>query len=222
MGLKTGKVENLPTVRRLPSYLYLLRPLRDAGSEYVSGTYLAQQLKLDPVQVRKDLEVTGIVGRPRLGFPVEALTQAIESFLGWHNTTEAFLVGVGSLGTALLGYQGFALHGLNIVAAFDRDRVKVGQELRGTLVLPMEKLPEMVHRLNVRIGIIAVPADQAQEVADQFVAARILGIWNFSHTVPRVPEGVILQNEDLSIGLAVLSKKLNAAFGEVQPIEAAG
>ncbi len=212
--MKSGKVVNLPTVRRLPSYLYLLRPLRDAGCEFVSGTALAQQLKLDPVQVRKDLEVTGIVGRPRVGFPVETLITTIEAYLGWHNTAEAFLVGVGSLGSALLGYEGFALHGLRIVAAFDRDPAKAGREVRGTLVLPMEKLPEMVQRLHVRIGIIAVPADQAQAVADTLVEARITGLWNFAHTVLQVPDGVIVQNEDLSVGLAVLSKRLAAAYDD--------
>jgi len=212
MNMKSGKVINLPTVRRLPSYLYQLRPLRDAKVEYVSGTYLAQQLKLDPVQVRKDLEVTGIVGRPRVGFPVNLLIKTIEEYLGWHNTTEAFLVGVGSLGTALLGYEGFPQHGLRIVAAFDHNAAKVGQEVHGTLVLPMEKLPDLAHRLHVRIGIIAVPADQAQTVAEQLIEARITGIWNFAHVQLQVPTGVIVQNEDLSVGLAVLSKRLTAEF----------
>jgi redox-sensing transcriptional repressor len=207
---KPAKVVNLPTVRRLPSYLYLLRPLRDAACAHVSGTYLAQQLKLDPVQVRKDLEVTGIVGRPRIGFPVEALIRAIEEYLGWHNTAEAFLVGVGSLGTALLGYEGFTLHGLRIIAAFDHDLSKTGREVHGTLVLPMTKLPDLAQRLHVRIGIIAVPAGAAQAVADQLVDARLTGIWNFAHTVLQVPPHVIVQNEDLSVGLAVLSKRLTA------------
>ena len=222
MNSGSAKVAKLPTIRRLPSYLYLLRPLREAGEEFVSGTYLAAQLKLDPVQVRKDLEVTGIVGRPRIGFRVDNLIDAIEEYLGWHNTTEAFLIGVGSLGTALLGYPGFEMHGVNIVAAFDRDPAKVNTEIRGKLVLPMEKLPEMVRRLRVRIAIMAVPAESAQAVVDELIAARIQGIWNFSHTALQVPPGIIVQNEDLSIGLAVLSKKMAMAEAGQQDAAIAG
>lgn len=208
------KLSKLPTIRRLPTYLRLLVALRDAGQESVSGTYLAEQLKLDPVQVRKDLTITGIVGKPRIGFAVDGLIIAIEEFLGWDNTTEAFLIGVGHLGTALLGYSGFARHGLNIVAAFDADPAKLYQEVYGKMVFPMEKLPNLAHRLQVHIGIITVPADAAQHVAELMVAAQITAIWNFTPVTLRVPAGIIMQNEDLSVGLAVLSKQVRDARAE--------
>ena len=202
------KVGKLPTIRRLPAYLHLLRALHEGGQERVSGTYFAEKLNLDPVQVRKDLSSTGIVGKPRIGFSVPGLIQAIEEYLGWHNTTEAILVGVGHLGTALLGYSGFARHGLRVVAAFDADPAKSGREIAGHPVFAMEKLPNLVRRLHVRICILTVPADQAQGIADILVDAGMTGIWNFTPTTLRVPHGVIVQNEDLACGLAVLSRRL--------------
>ena len=202
------KVNKLPTIRRLPAYLHLLRQLREAGQETVSGTVLAEQLNLDAVQVRKDLSSTGIVGKPRIGFSVPGLVTAIEEYLGWNNTTDAFLVGVGNLGSALLGYAGFHRHRLSVLAGFDNDPSKIGQEFYGKPVYPMEKLPNLARRMRVHICILTVPAEQAQAVADLLVAARITAIWNFSPVALNVPPGIIVQNEDLASGLAVLSRKL--------------
>lgn len=202
------KMGRLPTIRRLPAYLHLLRRLHVAGMVSVSGTYLAERLGLEPIQVRKDLTITGIVGRPRIGFAVPELITAIEAFLGWNNTTEAVLIGVGHLGTALLGYPEFARHGLDIVGAFDHDPAKIGTQVQGKPVFGMEKLANLVQRLHVRIGVLTVPAESAQEAANAMVAAGITAIWNFTQVTLELPPSVIVQNEDLSSGLAVLSKKL--------------
>lgn len=200
-----------PTLRRLPLYHRYLKALQEGVEEgaSVSCTQIAASLGLDPTQVRKDIEVTGIVGRPRVGYTVGELITAIENFLGWDNVREAFLVGAGNLGIALLGYRKFAECGLEIVAAFDGDGRKVGRVVHGKHVLPMEKLVDLMRRMHVRIGIITVPAEGAQAVADLLVEGGVRAIWNFAPVQLSVPEDVIVRNEDLYCSLAALSQRLS-------------
>ena len=113
------KIPKLPSVKRLPSYLHELKLLRDQQQQMVSTTHLAQKLGLEPIIVRKDLELASSPGSPGVGYSVQSLISGIENFLGWNDETPVFLVGVGNLGTALLGYRGFAEYRFNIVAAFD-------------------------------------------------------------------------------------------------------
>lgn len=199
-----------PTLRRLPSYLHRLRQLHESGREVVSSTHLGADLGLDPVQVRKDLEHTGLAGKPRVGHSVADLIDAIEGLLGWNNLNQAFLAGAGNLGAALIGYPRFKQSGLEIVAAFDLAPAKVGTEIHGRPVLGLDKLQTLALRMHVLVGIIAVPAEAAQSVADLMVESGILAIWNFAPVHLRVPEEVIVQNEDLYSGLASLSQKLAA------------
>src|ERR1035438_3042483 len=133
------QVAGVACVKRLPAYLQMLRVLQGEGQEYVSGTLLATTHSLEPVIVRKDLAVTGAVGMPRRGFQIADLISAIERFLGWNNQTKAVLVGVGHLGTALLGYQGFENLGLRIAGAFDRDPAKIGKWIQGRRVQPIDR-----------------------------------------------------------------------------------
>ena len=203
------RTAGLSCVKRLPAYLQLLRVLQAEGQEHVSGTVLAGVHHLEPVIVRKDLAVTGIVGTPRIGFRVDELIIAIERFLGWDNQTKAVLVGVGNLGSALLGYQGFADFGLQIVGAFDRDPRKVGQWVHGCRVQSTDKLVEYARRHKVVLGVLTVPAAMAQEAADLMVRAGIRGIWNFTPVKLQVPGDVVAQKEDLAEGLAVLSHRLH-------------
>ena len=116
-----------PTLRRLPSYLEVLKRFEMQNIENVSCPMIAAELGLDATQVRKDIAATGIEGRAKVGYRLPELVVAIERFLGWDNTTCAFLAGVGHLGTALLGYEGFKGYGLSIVAAFDADPAKIGR-----------------------------------------------------------------------------------------------
>ena len=111
------RVAKQPSVQRLPAYLRLIKELRDQGEDAISTTYLADLLDLQPIIVRKDLSVTGIVGRPRIGYDVGELIAAIEAYLGWDQIRDAVLVGVGHLGTALLGYHGLTDYRLRVVAA---------------------------------------------------------------------------------------------------------
>jgi len=202
------KTAGVPTLKRLPLYLRLLRKMKEAGVEYASGAVVAKELGLDPIVVRKDLAITGAVGRPRLGFPMDEIITAIEQFLGWSNTSDAFLVGVGNLGTALLGYQGFEQHGLRIVAAFDANPALIGQKVHGKVILDIAKLPALAKRMHVQIGIITATASVSQDIVDLMVQGGIRGIWNFTPTHLTVPENIILQREDLASSLAVLSHRL--------------
>lgn len=202
------KTAGVPTLKRLPLYLRMLKRMKENGEEYASGAVVAKELGLDPIVVRKDLAITGAVGRPRLGFQMDEIITAIEEFLGWSNTSDAFLVGVGNLGTALLGYQGFEQHGMRIVAAFDTNPKLIGKTINGKTILDMEKLPALAKRMHVQIGIITATASVAQGIADEMIKGGIRGIWNFTPTKLNVPEHVTLQREDLASSLAVLSHRL--------------
>jgi redox-sensing transcriptional repressor len=196
-------------VKRLPAYLQMLRVLQGEGREYVSGTVLASTHNLEPVIVRKDLAVTGITGTPRRGFRVGELIAAIERFLGWDHQAKAVLVGVGNLGTALLGYHGFEDYGLRIAGAFDCEPAKVGRWVQGRKVQPLSQLAAFCRRGGIMLGVLTVPAAAAQEAAEAMVRAGIRGIWNFTPAKLRLPEGVVTQKEDLAEGLAVLSHRLH-------------
>jgi redox-sensing transcriptional repressor len=187
-------------------------------AQVVSCADLARVLGLDPTLVRKDIEMTGIVGKPRVGYPLGDLARWIENFLGWNRPKEAVLVGAGSLGSALLGYGKFRSHGMEIVAAFDVDCEKIGQMIHGREVKPLFLLPDFVRNKRILLGLISTPADGAQSVADLMVTGGIQAIWNFTPAHIQVPERVILQNEDLYHSLASLSFKLENRMG-VPPFE---
>jgi len=201
-------VAPLPTIRRMPAYLRILRAVLATGAEVVSGTHIARKLQLEPIQVRKDFGFLGVTGKPRIGYEAKPLAAAIEALLGWDNTNAAFLVGAGRLGSALMGYEGFHRHGLEIVAAFDSDPSRVGEEINDVKILPMDKLMDLAQRMHVHIAVLTVPAPVAQEVTDMLVLGGIIGIWNFSPVTLTVPKNVVLQNEDLSRGLAELSVRV--------------
>lgn len=199
----------LPTIRRIPRYLNVLEYFSSRNHEYISATDISGKLGLKPIQVRKDMAYTGIVGKPKVGYKTEELIHAIRSFLGWDRSADAFLVGAGALGTALLGYKGFAERGLAIAAAFDSDPGKQGSIIHGIEVFPLSRMNELAREMKVDIGILTVPAEAAEESAKALIDAGITGIWNFSPAELEVPEGVIIQREDLSAGLAVLSVRMS-------------
>jgi redox-sensing transcriptional repressor len=198
-----------PTLRRLPIYYQYLKKIQSIKkSEYISCTQIGNELNILPIQVRKDLEITEASGKPKLGYGVKELLCTIEDFLGWNNSNDAYLVGAGNLGSALLGYLGFKEYGINIIAAFDSDETKAGTEIHGKKVFHVGKLPEMIRRMGIKIGILTVPAHCAQELTDLLVEAGIHAIWNFSPVKVMVPQGIIVQHENLASSLVVLSKKL--------------
>jgi redox-sensing transcriptional repressor len=201
---------SVPTLRRLPVYHDYLKRLLQGKTTSVSCTQIAEALNLVPIQVRKDLQVIELEGKPRVGFQITELMRAIEDFLGWNNTADAFLVGAGNLGSALLGYRGFAEFGLNIVAGFDVHPDKIGSEVRGKKILSIKKMPDLVRRMKIRIGILTAPAEEAQNLAQMMVDAGIQAIWNFAPVRIQVPPHIIVQHENLASSLAVRSSKLKA------------
>jgi redox-sensing transcriptional repressor len=196
------------TLRRLPAYYHFLRALRERGREVVSCSHIGAALRLDPTQVRKDLEATGVVGRPKVGYQVAPLIDAITTFLGWNNSKDALLVGVGNMGSALLGYEPMGQCGVNILAGFDTDPAKIGTTVHGKEVFALDKFTDLAGRMNVHLGIITVPAQAAQAVAQMMVDSGIRAIWNFAPTALQVPENVVVQDEDFYPGLAVLSSRM--------------
>ena len=194
-----------PSIRRLPSYLRLLRNMRVEGAQKISCTRIARELDLDSTQVRKDLALTGITGRPRIGYELSPLIDAIENFLGWQETTDAFLVGSGSLGRALIGYENFRNCGLNITAAFDVSEGKIGKEIFGRKIYHLNDMPALAKSLGVKVGVLTVPAQAAQDAANIMVASGIQGIWNFAPYKLDVPDHVMVENVELISSLAVLS-----------------
>lgn len=204
------KISAAPSIRRLPSYLHTIRQYQHEGGEFISGTLIAQELNLEPIQVRKDLAITGIIGKPKKGYPLEALITAIEKFLGWNIPQDAVLIGVGNLGTALMGYQEFQFHGLNIMAAFDKNHEKIGTTVHGVPVLDVETMDIQIRNFGVKVAILTVPSGFAQETTDILVNAGIVGIWNFTNIKLKVPDQVIVQKEDLSSGYALLCVTMQA------------
>ena len=198
-----------PSIRRFPSYLQVIRNFKKTGIKTISSSDIARELGLTNIQVRKDIGFTGIIGKPKIGYEIEELEDIIMESLGWHNIHDAFLVGVGALGSALLGYDGFTEYGLNIAAGFDTDKKKVGKEIHGKKIFSVTDLPGLVDRMKVTIGILTVPRAYAQETADLMINAGIKAIWNFSSERLRVPDTVVVQRENLSSSLALLSVKLS-------------
>lgn len=199
---------SMPTIRRLPSYLFVIKNAQREGQEFISATSIAEELSIEPIQVRKDLAVTGIVGRPRIGFQVDKLIDAINAFLTWDRKHHAIVVGAGNLGSALMGYVELKRHGMNIIAAFDSDKRKIGAHIRGIAVHDITRLSTEIRKWRSLTAILTVPTDQAQRMADLLAEAGIQAIWNFTNTKIKVPAGIIVQQEDLSSGYAVLSVKL--------------
>jgi redox-sensing transcriptional repressor len=202
------KAASLPTIRRLPGYLQVVRQAESEGVLVISGTTIAEELELEPIQVRKDLAVTGIVGKPRVGYIVKDLIAALEHFLRWDQTHNAIVVGAGHLGTALLGHTEFRKNGLSISAGFDSDPAKVGKKFHGIKILDSAEMIAYIKAQNVTVAILTLPPHVAQDVCNQVIAAGVKSIWNFTTLKLKVPEGhpdVLIQKEDLSSGYAVLS-----------------
>lgn len=197
-----------PLIRRLPEYHSYLEIALHQGQVTISSALMANHLNIDPIVVRKDLEAIGATGKPKVGFITADLIKSIHDFMGWGQFSDLIIAGCGSLGSALLGYAGFARRGFKIVAGFDVDPKKAGTRISGVSIFPLSKMLNLARRLHIEIGIIAVPPEAAQEVADIMVAAGIKGIWNFSPYALKVPREVIVQQEDLITSLAVLQKSM--------------
>ena len=194
------------TLGRLPYYLQHLRTVFKNNDEYISSTSIARSLSLGEVQVRKDLNAVSGAGKPKVGYEVKELIKSIETTLGYDNHTNAVLVGAGQLGKALLNYEGFEEFGVRIMAGFDIKAKK--QTSNQKQILPMEEFSKFCKENNIKIGIISANKESSQQICDLMIENGISAIWNFSPVILNVPEGILLQQENLALSLAHLNNQL--------------
>ncbi len=193
------------TIDRLPLYFRTLRLVQDEGIDVISSDELGRRLGITPEQIRKDLASFGQFGKKGVGYYVNELKHNVGGILGLDNHWNIAVIGIGHLGAALANYQNFVSLGFNLVALFDQDPKVIGTVQNHVKVENVRELAQIVRERHVDIGIIAVPAAFAQEVADQLVTAGVKGIWNFAPIKMQVPDSMHIVNEDLSIGLSRLS-----------------
>jgi redox-sensing transcriptional repressor len=198
---------NIPrkTVYRLSVYLRCLQRLQENGIETVSSEALAKVAGVKPTQLRKDLAYFGQFGTRGLGYDVTALSKRISDELGTTRLQPVVLVGVGNLGLALLSYAGFEKEGFEIVAGFDEKPPRTTGKGLKQPILPSARLPSYIRKHHIRMAILAVPAEVAQEIANTLIDAGVVGIMNFSPNVLSVPEEVMVNNVNLAIELENLS-----------------
>jgi redox-sensing transcriptional repressor len=205
------KISNSPAIRRMPTYLHRLFRLRMSGQEWVSCADLAQYMNIPHIVVRKDIAMTALPGNKRHGFKVNELIDAILRLLGWDKTSSATLIGAGSLGAALLGFDDFQSYNFRIESVFDSSSDKIGRSIHGHEVYDLADIRNRLRFAPPKVGIICVPAVGAQLVADILISLGIKYIWNFSNVCLNVPPDVIVQREVIAGGLAMLFAKINKA-----------
>ncbi|MFD0586943.1 redox-sensing transcriptional repressor Rex [Paenibacillus sp. GCM10027627] len=206
--MKHAKISEA-VVRRLPIYLQVLNELYAREIQTVSSQELGLKLDLNPAQIRKDLAYFGEFGRKGIGYDVVYLIEKIRQILKVNQTIKVALVGAGNLGLALCNYNKYSKDNMQISAVFDVHPGKVGSQINNLIVQPMSRLTQVVKEQNIRIGIITVPAFEAQNVANQFVEAGVEGILNFAPAILRVPDDVRIQNADFTRELLSLAYYLN-------------
>ena len=199
------KIISHATIDRLPLYFRTLRLVEEENIDIISSDELGRRLDITPEQIRKDLATFGQFGRKGIGYDVHELKARIGNILGLQNHWRLAIVGVGHLGGALANYVNFASLGFTVAALFDNDKKIIGTSINGIKVSDTSALKKIVAAQSIDIGVITVPAPEAQGVADSLVAADVKGIWNFAPTKLIVPPTIPLVNEDLSIGLSALS-----------------
>ncbi len=207
MTSQSEKAFPIPSVQRLPVYLRFLKEQHSRGESLVSCTRIAEEFGQLSVQVRKDLSITGISGRPKVGYRVDELIDAIEEFLGWNGQTNAYLVGVGSLGSAILGYDGFSEHGLHIVAAFDINPSLIGRVVHHCPVYDLKDM-RLGRKYRIDVGILTVPSTAAQETASMLLQLGVQAIWNYTPVRLELPSDIICEDVKLSASFAMLSSRL--------------
>lgn len=191
-------------LNRLPKYLRILKEKKLENIQNISSTLIAEELKLNPIQVRKDLAlVSKLDGKPGVGFEINQLITDIEKFLGVNNSRNAIIIGAGRLGQALLNYNGFG-NDVNIMMAFDNKKSKCDNKK----IFHINSLEKKILEKEVHIAIITMPANNAQKMCDRLVNNGIKAIWNFAPINLKVPENIVIKNEELSTSLLILLKML--------------
>lgn len=197
-----------PALRRLPWYLAYVSLLRERGVEYVSSTGIARGINVDASQIAKDLSFLDIKGKTRIGYEVALLEHKLEEFLGFRKRHRAAIIGVGSLGRALMQDSGLTNYGLEVVAGFDVDPAKIGTTHEGMPVYDVACLGDKARELGMEIGIVTVPVEYAQDAADSIVEAGLKAIWNFTPYRIQVPDEIVVANTSIYAHLAVMYNRM--------------
>jgi redox-sensing transcriptional repressor len=200
-----------PAVKRLSLYLRQLEGFKRKDRRTISSKQLGESLNLTDAQVRKDLAYFGQFGHPGIGYRVEDLIAQVRKILGTDKVWNVLLVGAGNLGRALMAYKGFNVKGFRLANVFDASPQLVGKKMGPFTIQPMTELEDTIKKNQTRLAMIAVPADSAQAVVDQLVAAGVRGILNFAPTSVTVPPHIALNAVDLSVQLEQLSFQVNFA-----------
>ena len=197
-----------PALRRLPWYLAYVGILRERNVEYVSSTQISRELKVDASQIAKDLSFLDIKGKTRIGYEVRLLEHKLEEFLGFKRQHRAVIVGAGSLGGALMQDSGLTRYGLEIVVGFDNDARLAGTRKHGLPVYDSSEIVERCREMQIGIGIITVPVEHAQSVADRLIEGGVKAIWNFTPIRISTPEDVVISNTSIYAHLAVMYNRM--------------
>ena len=184
--------------------------LRSRNIEYVSSTSISKDINVDASQIAKDLSVLGIKGKTRIGYEVKALESALREFLGFSCSHNAVMIGVGSLGSALIADTGLERFGLNIVAGFDINPDVVGTTIKNVPIFHIDELPSRVAAYRAGIAIVAVPVEVAQQTADRAVDAGVRALWNFTPFRILARPGIVIQNTSIYAHLAVMYNRLSS------------
>ena len=204
------KVISQATIDRLPLYFRTLRLAEAEDLQIISSEELGRRLDITPEQIRKDLATFGQFGRKGIGYDVHDLKDKIGNILGLHKKWRLAIVGIGHLGGALANYVNFASLGFSVVALLDINKEIIGNEVNGIKIENASRMKSVIAKKKVDIGVITVPASEAQGVAEKLVAAGVKGIWNFAPIKLFVPPEIPLVNEDLSVGLSALSYHMSS------------
>ncbi len=191
-------------ISRVLLYIRILEELIKKNRVRVSSNELSKLTGLSDVQIRKDISKFGKIGTPRLGYSTTELKDILEDFVLHKKNIQLALFGVGNLGTAILKYPAFKKDRLNIVAAFEKDKNKIGKIVNGVRIYPIDKAPEIIKKTHAEIGIVAVGAQDSQEVVDIMVLSGLKGIINFSPVFLNVPKDVVVRDIDLSLEFLAL------------------
>ena len=198
-----------PTLRRLPWSLAYINLLNAKNIEYVSSTQISKDINVDASQIAKDLSFLNIKGKTRIGYEVKSLAKELEDFLGFKRVHNTFMMGVGSLGAALIQDSGLSQYGLRIVAGFDVNPLRIGTSICGVPIFHVSELKMRQQELNAEIGVLAVPVENAQEATDVMINGGIKAIWNFTPFRIKAPENIVIQNTSIYAHLAVMYNRMN-------------
>jgi len=200
-------------VRRLTQYYYALRHCQERGVEVVSSQRLGEMLNVTAAQIRKDLSFFGGFGKQGIGYHVGSLLEHVQRILGLQQEWPVALVGLGNLGRALLQYPGFAQEGFQIVALFDTDPRKVGTTAGQLVIRDNNEIAQVLPAAGVRIAILALPPDEAQEVADRLIQAGVRALLNYAPITLKVPAGVWVRQMDPLLALQSMTYYLVRVTG---------